>query len=121
MKFRLFTALCAVIFLGSISWSKTDPAAPNIDTVAIHRAATKLALQFPTSTPSLEAWPRGIVHPEPIRLYRDRVNVVIVLAEGPDKSETGLYVHVPHSSYLPMSDPEWKFTPLGNGVWRYQK
>ncbi len=121
MKYHTLIALLAFSILGMVGCSKIDSPARDFDTMAVQKTATDLTFKGPTATPSVDTWPKGLVQPEPIRFYRDRVNLVIVFTEDPGKTENGLYVHVTHSSYFPMSDSEWDFQPIGDGVWRYQR
>lgn len=58
-------------------------------------------------------WPAPLSDLKPVRGYRDRVNLVAVLKED-GKREFGLYVILPESSYLPISDGEWTFTGTGS-------
>jgi hypothetical protein len=56
----------------------------------------------------------------PLRAYRDRVNLVIVLDEG-EEVECGLYVTLPVSSYIPVSGDGWEFTPKGALICFYER
>jgi len=121
MKYNAIRALCAVLTASEVGCSKTDSPIHDYDTAAIQLAATTLTLQSPHPIPNTGSWPRGLIQPEPIRFYRDRVNLVIVLTDQPDMTEAGLYVHVSHSSYRPIGDSEWRFRPLSDGVYQYER
>lgn len=53
-----------------------------------------------------EHWGNVIARLKPLRLYNDKVNVVIVLKED-ETSEEGLYVSLPFSSYAPGQPPRF--------------
>ncbi len=57
-------------------------------------------------------WPAPLSEMTPVRGYRDRVNLVVVLKEDGTR-EFGLYIVLPASSHLPISDDEWTFTDTG--------
>ncbi|HVH34260.1 MAG TPA: hypothetical protein VM847_09155 [Tahibacter sp.] len=53
-------------------------------------------------------WGASLKALHPIRIYRDRVNVAVVLAETAN-DESGVYFVVPESSYLPVDSPGRSF------------
>jgi hypothetical protein len=121
MKHHATKALCAAIVASAPGCAKTDSPTYHFDAAAIVQAATTLAVQSRHWTSQPELWPKGLVQPEPIRFYSDRVNLVIVLTAQPETPEAGLYVYLPHSSYYPRSDSEWKFQLLSAGVYKYER
>jgi hypothetical protein len=65
-------------------------------------------------------WPNEIKNLDPIGVYSDRVNVVIVIKrEG--NVEEGFYVYIPISSHLPSNNKEWTLVPLGKDIWAYKR
>ncbi len=121
MKYHAIKALRVAIVATTAGCSKTDLPTHYFDTAAIHHAATTLTLPSSRSIPDTNSWPSGLIQAKPLRFYRDRVNLAIVLTDQPSMKETGLYVHVVHSSYSPRSDSEWNFHHLGDGVYQYER
>jgi hypothetical protein len=111
----------ALLVATTVGCSKTDSTTRAIDTWAIQQAATTLTIQSGSKPLTIDAWPTGLTVPEPIRLYRDGQNLVLVLSDEQNRRETGFYVHTTYSSDRPINSTEWKFQALDNGVWRYKK
>lgn len=65
-------------------------------------------------------WPEIIKKLAPIKIYSHQVNRVIALSQS-DEVETGYYVYISISSYLPTSDEEWTFNEVGTNIWRYTR
>jgi hypothetical protein len=53
-----------------------------------------------------EYWGEAIARLKPLRVYNDKMNVVIVLKDN-ETTEEGLYVSVPFSSYAPGQPPRF--------------
>lgn len=66
------------------------------------------------------SWPDAIRMLRPIRIYSDRVNIVIALSQQ-DHIESGYYVYISISSYLPTNDKEWTFSVIGEDIWTYKR
>ncbi len=67
-----------------------------------------------------DIWVLPLAEINPIRVYADRVNIVVVMKDE-GKKEAGIYVTRTISSYLPTSDDEWKFTHVKNGIYLYER
>lgn len=72
------------------------------------------------SSISPQLWPPDVRALSPVTAYSDRANIVIALCRAPQQ-ETGLYLSLPRSSWLPISGDGWSFDHLGRGVYRYTR
>lgn len=66
-------------------------------------------------------WTDPIRALQPIKVYTHRVNVVVVqkISKG---VESGIYIYIPISSYLPTDgDDGFTFTPAGESVYRSRR
>lgn len=66
-------------------------------------------------------WTDPIHALQPIEVYTHRVNVVVVqkISKG---VESGIYIYIPISSYLPTNgDDGFTFTPAGESVYRFSR
>jgi hypothetical protein len=91
-----------------------------VDSKAIRDAAGSSTAHWKDGNMVTEDWPEAIRALRPVRVYSDRVNVVIALSRERG-FEHGLYVYVPTSSYLPRDGDGWRFEPVGEDVWRYTR
>lgn len=91
-----------------------------VDSKAIREAAGSSIANRKDGNVVTEDWPAAIRALRPLRVYSDRVNVVIALSRERGV-EQGLYVSVPISSYLPCDGDGWRFEPVGEDVWRYTR
>ena len=70
---------------------------------------------------SSQFWTDPIRKLNPIRVYKHRANVVVVLKQS-DELEEGLYIYIPVSSYLPRSgDDHFTFTNIAGGVYQFRR
>jgi len=108
------TNVCLLLCLGSacLAGDFKPPSPGKRERAAIIREANQaihkhLRRTDPQDRPgneiARELWGPAILRLKPVRVYDDRVNVAIVLKENA-KVEEGLYVRIPISSYLPVSD-----------------
>lgn len=84
---------------------------------------------FPPEIPE-QYWAEGIRELKPIKVYKHRVNIVVV-QKVRDNVEEGKYICIPVSSYLPMNGVDgftyqpnpWKGNKyyLGDGVFDYRR
>lgn len=65
-------------------------------------------------------WIGELKNLNPISVYNDRVNIVIVLKKFKNDEE-GLYIFPNHSSYIPVNNDEWKFKQIKDQVCRYKR
>jgi hypothetical protein len=66
-------------------------------------------------------WEAGIRERKPLRVYVDRSNVVLVLAETVER-ESGLYITLPLSSYIPQNgDSDFSFTKMDDDIYSYTR
>ncbi len=67
-----------------------------------------------------EMWPELFTKLKPKRVYSDRVNVAIAMkrVEG---MESGYYVYIPISSYVPTNGGGWSFEELAPDIWKYTR
>ena len=66
-------------------------------------------------------WSDQIKALSPINVYIHRVNIVVVQHIA-DRVETGKYIYIPVSSYLPANgDDGFTFTPAGQSVYDYRR
>lgn len=84
---------------------------------------------FPPEIPE-QYWAEGIRELKPIKVYKHRVNIVVV-QKVRDNVEEGKYICIPVSSYLPMNGVDgftyqpnpWKSNKyyLGDGIFDYRR
>ena len=94
------------------------------------RARRGSGAENPTPEIFRECWAEGIRQLKPIRVYKHRVNIVVV-QKVRDNVEEGKYIYIPVSSYLPMDGIDgftYKPNPkkgnryhLGDGIFDYQR
>jgi hypothetical protein len=65
-------------------------------------------------------WPKEVRHLNPLRVYSDRINAVIVLYDG-KYFEHGVYVCMPGTSFLPADGDGWEFENIGEFVYSYRR
>ncbi len=79
------------------------------------------AAEIPSGNIDPKLWTKEIQRLKPIRVYRHRINIVVVLSES-DEAEEGVYIYIPISSYFPRDgDDGFTFKHLGDGVYRYRR
>ena len=68
-----------------------------------------------------ECWAEGIKDLKPLKVYKHRINIVVV-QKIRDNVEEGKYIHIPVSSYFPMDDIDgFAFRPIGDGIFDYKR
>lgn len=93
-----------------------DKEATDVNPDRIEQAVISTMGEWSDGKLAKEKWPEALSELDPIEIYSDRVNAVIVLSRGYG-IETGIYVCVPISSYRPTDGDGWKFTPMVDGAW----
>jgi len=140
MKHVLLAGLCLMLPAAcGCQWNKDSESSslsPDYIVEAAHAtyAAYVRAIQGGTRDPTNEIdskyWADGIKALKPIKVYMHMINIVVVQSIS-DGVEEGKYIHIPVSSYLPMTgDDGFVFTPeplssssynLGNGVFDFKR
>ncbi len=69
---------------------------------------------------SADLWHPAIADLQPLRVYWHQNNLAVVLEET-DATESGLYIGVPISSYMPQSDETIQLTHEADGLLRFSK
>ncbi|HEX8373298.1 MAG TPA: hypothetical protein VF585_10990 [Chthoniobacterales bacterium] len=116
-------ALC-LTFTSAAETNKKRPA-PALSTEMVdasyelHRAAVRRGLGDQHLIPH-EDWPPEIRRLKPVVVYSDRANLAIVLSRTETK-ESGLYVFLPVSSYIPTTGNGWQFETQPNGIYRFTR
>jgi hypothetical protein len=96
------------------------PAPSEINPNEIVEAMCSMKLRWKNGGLPENEWPDIIRNLNPMQVYSDRVNSVIVLSkEG--EIERGYYVHIPISSYLPANGAGWAFERIGENIWQYTR
>ena len=140
MKQFLLTGLCLALLAacGCQSNEALEPASSSGDDLVEAAQATYVARLravkggTPDATDEIYPtyWADGIKALNPIKVYKHRVNIVVV-QDISDGIERGKYIYIPISSYLPMTgDDGFVFSPeplrgntytLGNGVFDFKR
>lgn len=111
---RILTLFALIGFVGCAS--NSSHSIQNLKEATDHWAVLSGAVDFTDK----DGWPSEIKALNPIEIYTDRVNIVIA-TELKDSIETGYYVYIPISSYLPQNNTEWTFSSQGDSVWTYTR
>jgi hypothetical protein len=140
MKRILLTGLCLMLpaAYGCQSNEVPESSVQSCDDLVEAAHATYVtqlrALKGGTPDPTNEIhsryWADGIKALNPIKVYKHRINIVVVQRIR-DGIEEGKYIYIPISSYLPMTgDDGFVFSPdpvsdntytLGNGVFDFKR
>jgi hypothetical protein len=140
MKQVLLAGLCLMLLAACGCRSNEKPESPSLlpeDLVEAAEAtyvARLRAVKGGTPDPTDEIYPTywadGIKALNPIKVYKHRVNIVVVQRIS-DGIEEGKYICIPISSYLPMTgDDGFVFSPeplsgktytLGSGVFDFKR
>lgn len=128
MKNIFFISIYIILIFLFISC--TNPQEPEIDRDygPLIRAASETSMNFNSSEISRprsifvevpeEFWAQEIKDENPIRVYSHNSNIALVFVET-EKTEQGLYIHVPFSSYAPLNDDKVTYTIVVNTYFIY--
>jgi hypothetical protein len=120
-RFRwLLVPLCSLLFGGGCIGSPDLFQAAQTTYLQYITAVNNGSETSQTDIPQ-KYWAPRISAQSPVRVYVHRSNVVVVTTETPTQ-ESGLYITLPLSSYLPSSgDDNFNFTPTDPSVYRYTR
>ncbi len=96
-------------------------AAAAYETHARYVRAINSGRQKPSDQIPEQYWTDEIKALKPIKVYRHRVNIVVVQRVS-GNTEEGKYIYIPVSSYWPHSGVDgFSFTEIGNGVFDFKR
>jgi hypothetical protein len=91
------------------------------ETYTRHARAVSAGTEQPSTDIPHEYWTEKIKALKPLRVYTHRANIVVVQTVTRE-TETGKYIYIPVSSYLPRSgDDRFVFTPAWDMVYDYTR
>lgn len=118
MKPSAIVVVAIAVLLAACSPNKSGDA--KVDPRVITEAISSTMGKWKDGRLGSEEWPEAIRALKPLRVYSDRMNAVIALShEG--GFETGIYVYVQISSYIPRNGEGWVFDAIGEDVWHYTR
>ena len=119
MKPRSIVVVGIAVLLAACSPNNKSGDA-KVDPRVITEAISSTMGKWNDGTLASEEWPEAVRALKPLRVYSDRMNAVIALSQE-GGVETGIYVYVPISSYIPRSGDGWVFDAVGEDVWQYTR
>ncbi|MBN2031428.1 hypothetical protein JW824_14435 [bacterium] len=130
MKNIFFVSTYIILIFLFISCTNPQEPKENNDYGPLIGAASETSMNFSSSEISRplgifvevpeEFWAQEIKDENPIRVYWHNINIALVFIET-EKTEQGLYICVPISSYAPLNNDNVQYTVITGGVFNFVK